>query len=86
MTERIDTSQWRDDAASVMRSHGGNPEALLIAPWWMDRVRRLCDEVDRLRAVRDAAQRVVDGDWRDDDLDVWDALGMITAAQEADRG
>ena len=57
------------------------------------RILDLCDELDHLRAendalrvVRDAAQRVVDGDWRADDLDVWDALGMVTAALEADRG
>ena len=40
-------------------------------------------ELHRLRDVRDAAQRVVDGDWPDECLDLWDALGMVIAALEA---
>jgi hypothetical protein len=68
------------DTDAVRRLHTEAPV------FWSGEALALCDEVDRLRVVRDAAQRVVNGDWRDDDLDVWDALGMIRAALEADRG
>ena len=75
MADPIDTDAFR----SHCQDWTGNDDAI-------EQCFAIADEVDRLRAVRDAVQRVVDGDWRDDDLDAWDALGTIRAALEADRG
>ena len=91
MAEHIDTDA-KDDTSDV-RTHTScdgwdalraeathAPPTVTLTP---DRALSMVAEVRRLRAVRDAAQRVVDGDWPDDCLDLWDALGMVLAALEA---